>query len=78
MMAPDPGWMVWARCRGHPPELFFPHDGLGVESAQRVCSTCPVRDACLNYAIDHHIDYGVWGGASEREGRRITRARRSI
>ena len=37
---------------------------------------CPVQAACLDYAIDNHVDHGVWGGKSERERRRIARARR--
>jgi WhiB family transcriptional regulator, redox-sensing transcriptional regulator len=63
-------WMLHARCRGANPKEFFPSDGLGVESAQRVCATCPVRLDC--------IEHGVWGGASERERRRILRRRRDL
>ena len=69
-------WMVRARCRGDDPSSFFPSDGVGVEVARRVCAECEVRIECLEYALTYRIDHGVWGGASERERRRILRARR--
>ena len=69
-------WMQHGRCRGAKPTEFFPSDGMGVEIAQRVCDGCPVRVECLEYALLHRIEHGVWGGASERERRRILRRRR--
>lgn len=63
-------------CRDHPPEVFFPSDGVGVTIAQRICATCPVREPCLEYALANRIDHGVWGATSERERRRILKARR--
>jgi WhiB family redox-sensing transcriptional regulator len=71
-------WMHQARCRGAQPTEFFPSDGLGVESAQHVCTGCPVRGECLEYALLNRIEHGVWGGASERERRRILRRRREL
>jgi WhiB family redox-sensing transcriptional regulator len=71
-------WMFQARCRGINPAEFFPSDGTGVETAQRVCAGCPVRVECLEYALLHRIEHGVWGGASERERRRILRRRRDL
>jgi WhiB family transcriptional regulator, redox-sensing transcriptional regulator len=70
--------MLHARCRGAKPTEFFPSDGLGVEFAQRICTGCPVRMECLEYALLHRIEHGVWGGASERERRRILRRRRDL
>ena len=70
-------WMADARCRDLPPAVFFPSDGAGVEVARRYCADCAVRMACLEYALEHHIDHGVWGGASERERHRIGRSRRA-
>jgi WhiB family redox-sensing transcriptional regulator len=67
----DSTWMAAGKCRDFPPAMFFPSDGLGVEMARRVCADCPVRDVCLEYALDHHIEHGVWGGASERARRRM-------
>jgi WhiB family redox-sensing transcriptional regulator len=69
-------WMLRAHCRGADTREFFPSSGLGVEAAQRICRGCPVSDECLEYALLHRIDQGVWGGASERERRRILRRRR--
>jgi WhiB family transcriptional regulator, redox-sensing transcriptional regulator len=70
-------WMLGARCRDLPPAIFFPSDGVGVEVARRYCFECPVRAACLEFALEQRIDHGVWGGASERERRRIMRSRRA-
>jgi WhiB family redox-sensing transcriptional regulator len=63
-------------CRDEPPSRFFPSDGVGVEIARRVCAECPVQEPCLEYALQQRIDHGVWGGASERERRRILKRRR--
>lgn len=69
-------WMNDAECKQLNPEVFFPSDGIGVIEAQRVCAACPVKAACLEYALTYRIEHGVWGGASERERRRLLRARR--
>ena len=69
-------WMEQAICRGAAPAEFFPSDGSGVEAAQRVCTHCPVQSECLEYALENRIEHGVWGGASERERRRILKRRR--
>ena len=69
-------WMNEGNCRDHPPEVFFPSDGVGVQIARQICATCPVKEPCLEYALVQRIDHGVWGGASERERRRILRRRR--
>lgn len=83
--APPPGlpaeevsaaWMLQARCRGASPGEFFPSDGVGVDQARKVCAACDVRLECLEYALEHRIDHGVWGGCSERERRRILRRRK--
>jgi WhiB family redox-sensing transcriptional regulator len=67
-------WMMLGACRGLDPEIFFPRDGLGVLGARRICQGCQVRLECLEYALRHRIEHGVWGGASERERKRIRRA----
>lgn len=72
----DSEWMAAGKCRELPPAMFFPSDGLGVQAAQRICAECPVSSECLEYALAHRIDHGVWGGCSERERRRILRRRR--
>ncbi|MFM7068849.1 MAG: WhiB family transcriptional regulator [Actinomycetes bacterium] len=71
----DTDWMAAGNCADKPPSLFFPSDGVGVDVARRVCDGCPVKAQCLEYAIENRIDHGVWGGTSERERRRILKAR---
>jgi WhiB family redox-sensing transcriptional regulator len=73
----DMTWMQRGRCRDIPPSTFFPSDGVGVDVARRICAECPVKASCLEYALENHIDHGVWGGCSERERRRILKRRRS-
>lgn len=72
----DTKWMDEGRCRDLDPATFFPSDGAGVETARRICEECPVRATCLEFALVNRVDHGVWGGASERERRRILRSRR--
>jgi WhiB family transcriptional regulator, redox-sensing transcriptional regulator len=69
-------WMREGKCRDLSPTIFFPSDGIGVQTAQQICVDCPVSHACLQYALDERVDHGVWGGKSERERRRILRRRR--
>jgi WhiB family redox-sensing transcriptional regulator len=69
-------WMADGNCRNYPPAVFFPSDGVGVDRARRICASCPVTTPCLEYALEQHIDHGVWGGCSERERRRILKRRR--
>ena len=70
--------MQRAKCRGIDPAEFFPSDGTGVDKARRLCEQCTVKAACLDYALEHRIEHGVWGGTSERERRRIQRSRRTV
>lgn len=61
----DAEWMADGKCREIPPATFFPSDGIGVQVAQRICAECPVSETCLEYALAHRIDHGVWGGRSD-------------
>jgi WhiB family transcriptional regulator, redox-sensing transcriptional regulator len=70
-------WMNDGNCRNYPPAVFFPSDGVGVDRARKICNGCPVLDECLEFALDQRIEHGVWGGASERERRRILKRRRA-
>jgi len=72
----DTDWMNQGKCKEMDPTLFFPSDGVGVQAAQRICAECPVKAACLEYALVNRVDHGVWGGASERERRRLLSRRR--
>ncbi len=69
-------WMSHGNCADAHPSVFFPRDGLGVIAAQQICKGCPVVDECLEYALSNHISHGVWGGASERQRRRILSEKR--
>ncbi|MFE9758152.1 WhiB family transcriptional regulator [Streptomyces microflavus] len=76
--APDPNWRSYSACRDVDPELFFPHreDGPWAEQvadAKSVCSWCPVRQQCLDWALETRQDTGVWGGLSESERRSMHR-----
>jgi WhiB family redox-sensing transcriptional regulator len=73
---PAIAWMEEGSCRSYPPGMFFPTDGAGVDHARRICATCPVQEPCLEYALEHRVEHGVWGGCSERERRRIAKRRR--
>ena len=66
-------WQESARCRDYDPEIFFPEKGGSSREAKRICADCPVRIECLNYALRRDERYGVWGGMSERERRRLKR-----
>lgn len=68
--------MNLGRCRDYPAETFFPRTGVGVITTQKICGACPVAEECLEYALENHVDHGIWGGKSERERRRIARSRR--
>ena len=56
---------------------FFPARGESTRDAKAVCSTCPVRPQCLEYALQWDHLCGVWGGMSERERRQVRRRNRT-
>ena len=66
-------WRQRAACRRPEvdPELFFPERGGTARPAKRICQQCPVQADCLQYAIVTRQQFGVWGGLSERERRRL-------
>ena len=69
-----------ALCRNTDPELFFPIGTTGsavvaIEEAKRLCTSCTVSNACLDFALETNQDSGVWGGHSEEERRAIRRVR---
>jgi WhiB family redox-sensing transcriptional regulator len=71
--------MVWRElgaCRGLDPGLFFPDEDEEANTAKSVCEQCVVRIVCLEHALASREKQGVWGGATERERRRIIRYRR--
>jgi len=66
-------WHELAACSETDPDAFFPELGEPTAAAKRVCRSCPVRAECLQYALDNHERFGVWGGLSERERRHLIR-----
>ncbi len=73
--ADEKGWQDQANCLGVDPDLFFPERGASTREAKEVCRGCVVRVECLEYALANGEKFGIWGGLSERERRRIRRAR---
>ena len=69
-------WRQHAACRGVEPDIFYPASDEEAEVAKAVCAVCPVRQPCLEYALTSRERDGVWGGATEKERRRILRQRR--
>ena len=69
----DLGWQDRALCGQVDPEIFFVDKGGSTRDAKRVCQGCEVRDACLEYALANDERFGIWGGLSERERRRLKR-----
>ena len=70
---PDDEWQERALCAQTDPEAFFPEKGGSTREAKRICLGCEVKDACLDYALAHDERFGIWGGLSERERRRLKR-----
>ncbi len=68
-------WQEQANCLGVDPDLFFPERGASTKEAKAVCRGCEVRAECLEYALSHGEKFGIWGGLSERERRRVRRQR---
>lgn len=68
-------WQDYANCRGADADLFFPERGASTRKAKTICTACEVKDDCLNFAIQNGEKFGIWGGMSERERRRVRRAR---
>jgi len=80
MSAPDfvnitapPEWMTDGLCAQTDPDAFFPEKGGSTREAKAVCRRCPVSAECLAYALANDARFGVWGGTSERDRRRMKR-----
>jgi WhiB family redox-sensing transcriptional regulator len=69
-------WRKLGACRGLDASVFYPDEDDDAEDAKAVCQMCAVRVACLEHALMSREKVGVWGGATERERRRIIRQRR--
>jgi WhiB family redox-sensing transcriptional regulator len=73
-------WMDDALCAQVDTEIFFPEKGGSTREGKKICALCSVRDECLMFAVDRQERFGIWGGLSERERRRLSRrpARRGV
>ena len=71
----EKSWQDSANCLGVDPDLFFPERGASTREAKEVCRGCVVREDCLEYALQNGEKFGLGGGMSERERRRIRRQR---
>jgi len=73
------GWQNYANCLGADTDLFFPERGSSTRKAKAICGECEVKIECLDFALDNGERFGIWGGLSERERRRVRheRARRT-
>ena len=72
----DEGALAWqadALCAQTDPEAFFPEKGGSTRDAKKICSGCEVKAECLEYALNNDERFGIWGGLSERERRRLRR-----
>ena len=67
-------WQEQALCAQTDPEAFFPEKGGSTREAKRICVGCEVKGECLEYALGSDERFGIWGGLSERERRRLKRA----
>ena len=72
-VAEDEPWSALAVCKQLDPEDFFPEKGVPTQLQRKICLGCEVVDQCLQYALDHDEQFGIWGGKSERERRRMSR-----
>ena len=73
-------WHTKAACQGLAPEIFYPstEDDADAAEAKAVCGVCQVRESCLEFALSVREKDGIWGGATDKERRRIIRHRRRL
>ena len=64
-------WQTDSLCAQTDPEAFFPEKGGSTRDAKKICTSCEVRNQCLEYALATDERFGIWGGLSERERRKL-------
>lgn len=64
-------WQSDSLCAQTDPEAFFPEKGGSTRDAKKICASCEVRSQCLEYALENDERFGIWGGLSERERRKL-------
>ena len=75
VLSAERAWQDQANCLDVDPDLFFPERGASTREAKEVCKGCIVREDCLEYALANGEKFGIWGGLSERERRKLRRQR---
>jgi WhiB family redox-sensing transcriptional regulator len=70
-------WASVAQCKKATPDELFVR-GAAQNRAKQMCSGCPVKTECLAEALDNEIEWGVWGGMTERERRAVLRKRPNV
>jgi WhiB family redox-sensing transcriptional regulator len=73
LLGDAPEWQERGLCSQTDPEAFFPEKGGSTREAKRICNRCGVRETCLQWALDHDERFGIWGGLSEQERRKLKR-----
>ncbi|WP_210115468.1 WhiB family transcriptional regulator [Mycobacterium sp. DL99] len=71
MVTGQEGWADEAPCKESDPEAWFPEKGGSAREAKAICGTCPVKAPCLQWALDRDERFGIYGGATERDRRRM-------
>jgi WhiB family redox-sensing transcriptional regulator len=71
-----PAWHADAVCRQIGGDEWFPNKGESPREAKKICATCPVSAECLQYALDNDERFGIWGGVTERDRRKLKKAGR--
>jgi WhiB family redox-sensing transcriptional regulator len=64
-------WQADSLCAQTDPEAFFPEKGGSTRDAKKICASCEVKSQCLDYALENDERFGIWGGLSERERRKL-------
>jgi WhiB family redox-sensing transcriptional regulator len=67
----DEPWQTQALCARVDYALFFPEKGGSAQDAKKVCARCPVQNQCLDAALSNGECFGIWGGYTERERRKL-------
>jgi WhiB family redox-sensing transcriptional regulator len=76
-LADPPPWHAEALCPETSADAFFPdRDGDNGAAAIRICGRCPVRTQCLEHALQHREEHGVWGGTTPNQREQLAAARR--
>lgn len=76
LLGTTPEWQELALCAQTSPDDFYPEKGGSAAEAKKVCGRCEVKSECLAYALSHDERFGIWGGLTERERRKLKRVAR--